>query len=360
MKRILKPLVVMLVTAALVVGLLVALGAGLIALVTPGRPTIAQRTILTLDLSMDLTERAGGLDPAQALEDALTGYAPARAVPLHSLLRGLEGAATDPRIVGLYLYGSLTPRGYGSGYAALRELRDALARFKQAGKPVRAFLVTPTVRDFYLASVAASGGYWISANADRIFASSNTLTGSIGIFGLAPNVKELANQHGVTWDVVKTGRLADALGVSRPKTPEEMALLQKYIEEGYQAFLERVSTGRRMPREAVHEVAQGRVWAGGDALRLGLVDEIGGLESAIAYAARKAGLGQDWRLIGAPAKKSTAEALQEWLRGGKKPVAQAGIASRLASELSDELAWLMGLNDPLGCYALMPYTLRVK
>ena len=109
-----------------------------------------------------------------------------------------------------------------------------------------------------MGTVAASGGYWIAANADRIFASSNTLTGSIGIYGLIPNVKELANQHGVTWDSVKTGKFADALSYSRPKTDEEMAILQKYIDQGYDKFVDLVATGRKLSREAVQRNRPGQ------------------------------------------------------------------------------------------------------
>ena len=102
------------------------------------------------------------------------------------------------------------------------------------------------------------------------------------------------------------------------------------------------------------------MWAGRDALRLGLVDEIGGLEAAIAYAARKAGLGQEWMLVQTPHPKSLPEILLDYWGAEKKPVGQTGGASLLVSELRQELAALHALNDPMGCYVMLPYTLRVK
>ena len=136
---------------------------------------------------------------------------------------------------------------------------------------------------------AASGGYYMSSGASYIFAEPSTITGSIGIFGVVPNATKLANKIGVHQDVVKTARYADLGALDRPWTEEERGLFQQYVNRGYELFLKRVSEGRGMTRDQVDSIAQGRVWTGAQALGLGLVDELGGLQDAIAYAATQAG-----------------------------------------------------------------------
>lgn len=141
---------------------------------------------------------------------------------------------------------------------------------------------------------AASGGYYISCMADRIFALPNTLTGSIGVFGTVPNVEELATDKlGFTFDFVQTNRNALAFqDVFRPLTSYESAVLQASIEEIYDGFISKVAEGRKMTKAYVDSIGQGRVWSGTNAISIGLVDELGGLEDAVAYAAEKAGLSQ--------------------------------------------------------------------
>ena len=147
-----------------------------------------------------------------------------------------------------------------------------------------------------MGDVAASGGYYIASAADAIVASPVTLTGSIGIFGILPDASELGRKVGVSIDVVQTSPYAD-MSLSdpmamllHPLTPEKGQLIQMEIERGYKTFLSRVATGRDMSVEAVDSVGQGRVWLGAKAKELGLVDELGGLETAIRLAARLAGL----------------------------------------------------------------------
>ena len=147
-----------------------------------------------------------------------------------------------------------------------------------------------------MGDAAASGGYYIASAADAIVASPVTLTGSIGIFGILPDASELGRKLGVSLDVVKTSPYAD-MNMSdpmalllRPLTPEKGAMIQRQVERGYKTFLSRVSAGRDMPVEAVDSIGQGRIWLGAKAKELGLVDELGGLETAIRLAARLAGL----------------------------------------------------------------------
>ena len=147
-----------------------------------------------------------------------------------------------------------------------------------------------------MGDVAASGGYYIASAADAIVASPVTLTGSIGIFGILPDASELGRKVGVSIDVVQTSPYAD-MSMSdpmamllRPLTPEKEQLIQMEVERGYKTFLSRVAMGRDMSVEAVDSVGQGRVWLGAKAKELGLIDELGGLETAIRLAARLAGL----------------------------------------------------------------------
>ena len=150
---------------------------------------------------------------------------------------------------------------------------------------------------------AASGGYYMSCNADRIFAEPTTLTGSVGIFGMIPNYSNLLTKKlGLHFDVVKTNEAADFGAMGRGFNAKETLAMQAYIERGYDLFLTRVADGRGMTKEAVNEVAQGRIWTGQQALGIGLVDELGTLADAIAYAAEKAEVA-DYAVGNYPAKE---------------------------------------------------------
>ncbi len=116
-----------------------------------------------------------------------------------------------------------------------------------------------------MGNVAASGGYWIATGGQRIFAQPNTITGSIGVFGILLNVQEIANNNGITWDVVKTAKLADLGTATRPKTEEELAIYQKSVNRIYDLFLEKVAQSRNISKEKVASIAQGRVWSGEEA-----------------------------------------------------------------------------------------------
>jgi protease IV len=135
---------------------------------------------------------------------------------------------------------------------------------------------------------AASGGYYISSMADIIVAQPNTLTGSIGIFGLIPNLQGLNNKIGLTYDGVKTNKMSDAISLNRPFRPEEKALMQAYINRGYELFVKRCADGRKKTPEQIKAIAEGRVWTGKEAFKLGLVDKLGGIDEAILMAAKKA------------------------------------------------------------------------
>jgi protease-4 len=211
-----------------------------------------------------------------------------------------------------------------------------------------------------MGSYAASGGYWISAYSDRIFAEPATITGSIGVFGILFDVKKLANNLGVTFDSVKTGRFADTLTISRPKTDAELAMIQRAVDWIYGEFVGKVADARKLDRKFVEEIAQGRVWSGREAQKLGLVDELGGLQAALAHAAEKAGLAADYRVTEFPRKKELAEAIAELMEKIQPVSAKAGLTERITGQLREELKALEAYNDPQGIYARMPVGLKVQ
>lgn len=130
--------------------------------------------------------------------------------------------------------------------------------------------------------VAASGGYWISTPAQKIYASPHTLTGSIGVFGILPNFQTLTQKIGVNTLTLKTAPYADINSALRPKTDAELAIIQKSVDEIYEQFITLVANSRKLPRERVLEIAQGRVWTGADALKIGLIDDVKDLELIVA------------------------------------------------------------------------------
>ncbi len=173
---------------------------------------------------------------------------------------------------------------------------------------------------------AASGGYYMSCNADTIVAEPTTLTGSIGIFGMYPNVKGLTEKVGLDFDVVKTNEYADFGAVGRPLNTGEQALMQNSVNQGYDLFLTRCSEGRGIAKEDLDKIAQGRVWTGAKAKELGLVDELGGLDRALEIAIEKAGI-DAYTVMTYPAKASFWETListnpatyvKAFLPGGKQ------------------------------------------
>ncbi|GGH04712.1 signal peptide peptidase SppA [Parapedobacter pyrenivorans] len=207
-----------------------------------------------------------------------------------------------------------------------------------------------------MGDVAASGGYYIAAAADSIFAEPNTITGSIGVFGVIPNMQELYNDKlGITFDKVKTGRYADFLAnVDRPLTADERNILQMEVNRIYDTFLQRVADGRGLSKAQVDSIGQGRVWSGQQALDNGLVDRLGSIDEAVAAAAQKAGL-EDYRLVTYPAIKNPLESLL----GGSADRISAWFSKQ---ELGQHYRYYEQLKSTLqlrGIQARLPFTLEV-
>lgn len=210
-----------------------------------------------------------------------------------------------------------------------------------------------------MGNYAASGGYWISAKGDYIFADPTTLTGSIGVFGTFPNVKGLVNNKiGLTFDVAKTNENADFGSITEPLTPFQYAKLQEMVVKTYDDFTRRVAEGRGLRQTYVDSIGQGRVWAGADAIGLGLVDQLGDLEDAIAYAVEKANLGTDYKIVDMPKKKDFYVRLMESIRGDEDKL-DAAMKQKLGVYY-DYISGLENLQKNTGIQARMPFDMIIE
>lgn len=233
----------------------------------------------------------------------------------------------------------------GSAWAS-EVVRRELELTREAGKPVIASM----------SSVAASGGYWIAAGADEIWAAPSTLTGSIGIFAMFPEFSEPLRRLGIGVDGVATAPLAGALDPRRPLSPAAADAMQLGIEHGYRRFLDVVGKARDMSAAEVDAVARGRVWTGKAAHELGLVDQLGGLEAAIAAAAKRAGI-SDYDVVWPTAGESLQQRLLRRLTGFAEefgidagPAAKPSALVRLLAEVEAPAAALLRWNDPQHLY----------
>jgi len=205
-----------------------------------------------------------------------------------------------------------------------------------------------------MGNVAASGGYYIAAPADTIVASPNTITGSIGVFGLFFNAKEMVNKIGVTVDTVKTNPFADIMTSARAVTAQEREVIQAEIEHIYDNFITRVAEGRHMSKADVDSIAQGRVWSGVDAKRLGLVDLFGGLETAIEIAAKKAGL-TDYRIQSLPYQEDPFQKFMKQLSGDT----EASVMKKALGESYRYYEQMEHLRNMKSYQARLPYEIEL-
>jgi len=262
-----------------------------------------------------------------------------------SLQRLIRQARDDENIKAVVLR---IDSGGGSAFAS-EIIRTALLDLKNAGKP----LVVS------MGSVAASGGYWIATPADEIWASSTTITGSIGIFGLYPTFEESFNKLGLNADGVGTTDLAGALTPGRELPPLAANVLQLQLQDGYNRFINLVADARNMPFDEVDSIARGRVWSGEDAFDLGLVDKLGNLNDAIDAAAVLAGLGDfNTRIIEQPLSPGqqllqdlTGSAMvKSWVSQPASTVTTANVLGSFYRTLNRDLQGLLKFNDPDGLY----------
>jgi protease IV len=293
-------------------------------------------------LSSETTAHVGVI---VAAGDILDGEQPAGTVGGLSTARLIRDARLDDTVAALVL----RVDSPGGSILASEEIHRELQDFKATGKP----LVVS------MGDLAASGGYYISALADEIWASPATLTGSIGIFAIIPTVDRSLEKLGMNVDGVGTTPLSGQLRLDRPLGTEAQLLLQSTVQHGYQEFISRVAAGRRKTPDQVDAVAQGRVWAGSDAKRLGLVDQLGTFNAAVAAAAKRAKLQQyDVKFIEPPLSVAEQLALEFQariaavaLRAAPEHLRAATLLKQADSALPDELVRFRQFVTPHRLYA---------
>jgi len=263
------------------------------------------------------------------------GDGPPGTVGGDSAARMLRNLRNDARVKAVVL--RLDSPG-GSAYAA-EEIRVAVQSLRDAGKPVVASM----------SSVAASGGYWIATGADEIWAAPMTLTGSIGVFGLFPDLSGPMDRLGLDMDGVRTAPLAGALDPRRPLSDEARDALQLGVEHTYTQFIQRVAKARSMSIADADALAQGRVWTGAEAKARGLVDSLGNLDQAVAAAARLAGANDYYRIDTTEPLPLKLQLLREFLP--ETGVLPRGAAARWLGRIETEARILLDWNDPADVYA---------
>lgn len=292
----------------------------------------------TLDYKKDkiaVVYASGSIGGGEATDDAIGS---------ESFAKAIREARRDTTVKAIVL------RVNSPGGSALAS--DVIWRETLLAKQVKPLVVS-------MGDVAASGGYYISAAADEIFAMPSTITGSIGVFGIIPNMKGFFNNKlGMTFDGVETARFADFAELTRPLTDAEYTILQKSVDRIYGVFLERVSDGRNMPTEKVDEIGQGRVWSGVDAKDIQLVDRLGGLEDAISRAAELAQI-TDYATRDLPKRKDPFQKLLEDLN--------AEVSTMMLEQSFGENTQLINSYKQIqevqrmsGVQARVPYTIDVE
>ena len=236
----------------------------------------------------------------------------------------------------------------GGSVIASEKIRTAL-KLLMAEKPVVASY----------GNYAASGGYWISAGVNKIYSDATCLTGSIGVFSMIPEFSKTAGKVGVNMVTVGSNKHSDMYSLMRPFDAEETASMQAYVDDVYERFVSLVAEGRSLEKQAVDDMAQGRVWVGTDAIGLGLVDEIGGLRQAVDYAASLAGYvnGSDYRVVTYPAVPTQTEQILDMLYGKKQtPSILEGTPFEALGKTLDAVRD----NKPTQVYARIPYDIEIR
>lgn len=211
-----------------------------------------------------------------------------------------------------------------------------------------------------MGDLAASGGYYIACNADRIFADPSTITGSIGVFGMVPNFKSLATKYGVNAEQVKTHDNAANYSPFRDIDPAFRMVVTEGIEDIYTTFVQRVADGRKLTVAQVDEIAQGRVWTGKDALKNKLVDELGGLDAAIAYAAKKVEI-DNYKVVKFPEYKMKFEdLLRNYLGSSMIKTEEQLIKEKIGEANYEMMERLNYFNNMKGAQAIMPFELNIE
>ena len=262
-----------------------------------------------------------------------------------SISRALKAARKNDKIKAIVL------RVNSPGGSALTS--DIIWREIELTKKTKPVIVS-------MGDVAASGGYYIACNADKIFAEPGTITGSIGVFGMLPNFKEIANKYGVKAEQIKTHENAAGYSPFQEISPKYKETVTEGIEIVYDTFISRVAAGRKMTKEQVDEIGQGRVWTGTMAKQLGLVDELGGLDAAIAYAAKSAKT-TDYKLSFYPEYKiEFGDLIRKFFGMSVSSIKEDAIKQEIGTENYELLKRMNYLKQSEGIQAMLPYYLNIK
>ncbi|KEZ75997.1 signal peptide peptidase SppA [Salinisphaera hydrothermalis] len=253
-----------------------------------------------------------------------------------TVARLIDAARRDDHVAGLVL----RVNSPGGSVTAAERIRRAVLAFREAGKPV---VVS-------MAGMAASGGYWVSMNANQIWAEPSTITGSIGIFAIVPTFSKPLNKLGIHTDGVGTTKLSGAMRLDKPLSEPIKTILQAGVEHGYNEFIGHVAKARNMSTDAVNKIAQGRVWSGADAERIGLVDKLGDVTQAEAAAAKLAGLQPDHYQLRVMRPPSDWQAVMQQFFSSH--ISAALLPAWLSAPVhTDAVDFLRSLTDPHGLYA---------
>ena len=256
-----------------------------------------------------------------------------------SIVKAIEAAEKDTTVKAIVMR---VNSGGGSALAS-----DVMWRAAQKAKETKPFVVS-------MGDVAASGGYYISCGADMIFADENTITGSIGVIGIIPNMQELMTEKvGINFDVVRTNEQSDFLSVMRPARENESDIINESITRVYDTFISKVSEGRGIEAALVDSFARGRVWIGRDALERNLVDSLGGLDDAISAAAKLASL-DNYKLRVFPKDKDPFQALMEGFN------AQAYFGTKMFGDDFVYVEKIKSLREIQGIQMRLPYEMIIK
>lgn len=277
--------------------------------------------------------------------DIMSGESTDGSIGSTTLAEGIREAREDSSVKAIVL--RVNSPG-GSGLAS-----DVIWREVALAKKSKPVVVS-------MGDLAASGGYYISCAADKIYAQPNTITGSIGVFGIIPNMQGFFNDKlGITFDGVQTNKFAGMMTTSRALTEEEKSIIQGYVDNFYDTFKRRVAEGRHMTEAQVDSIGQGRVWTGTAAKSLGLVDEIGGLEAAIKGAAQLAKLEEgDYRTRDYPEQEDMMQQLMKSLSGDAKAwLRNEAFGEDL--ELMHQFEAVRKARGLMGVQARMPFDMRV-
>jgi protease-4 len=259
-----------------------------------------------------------------------------------SLSKAIRKARTDDKVKAIVM------RVNSPGGSALAS--DVILREVKLAVQAKPFIVS-------MGDVAASGGYYISCAANKIFADPTTVTGSIGVLGMIPNLERTMKEFlGVTYDYAMTNENANYMSINRPMTDYQKKVILGYIEDIYGTFVNHVAEGRKMTPAAVDSIGQGRVWIGSDAVKIGLIDEFGGLTAAIDEAAKMAGI-EKYILTELPVQKDPIEELIKEILG------QSSIEAKIKAELGPNYKlyqYMKYWQNATGVQARMPFDIYLN